>query len=271
MLQLKLKTNLTIHIEVAEISPQRLQSISLVEIQKESIWVGNQTAELGDFFSVSGDPSDRHHVWTGDLSKVSAIGHQMQVGWIQIDGDVGNHLGSRMSGGTIHVSGDAASYLGCEMTGGLIHIKGNVGSHIGSAYDGGVAGQNGGAILIEGSAGNCVGESMRRGLIAVGGDVGNCCGLTMRAGTIVVHGRTGKNLATEMTRGTIILAAQDREIQMPNGFVPAGVHPMPVIGLLNRHIMELGHSKMISDRPCQLWHGDMLRGGRGELLIFGNG
>lgn len=268
MLKLQLKklppVQYSAMIEVFQIVPQRLASMNNDQIEKLTINVGNQTAALGDWFSVSGDASDLHHHWTGDLSKVGGIGHGMSEGWIQIDSDVGNHLGSRMSGGTIHVAGSAKNFVGAEMTGGLVHIKGDAGSSAGAAYDGGRSGQNGGAILIEGSAANLVGKSMRRGLIAVGGDVKNCCGLSMKAGTIIVFGETRKNVGLEMTRGTIVLMKPPKQ---PSPFAAAGSHPMPVTRILNRYLSQLGFSKSIPDVNFQVLHGDPLRGSRGEILI----
>ena len=151
------------------------------------------------------------------------------------------------------------------MTDGLIHVKGNAGNFVGAACDAGRSGQNGGAILIEGSAGGRVGSSMRRGLIAIGGDAGNGCGYTMNAGTIVVFGKVQERVGLEMTRGTILL------MQEPTsefaGFIDGGQHPMPVANLIDDYLSETGFSKLIGQRLFRLLHGDMIRGGRGEVLI----
>lgn len=265
MLELILKNLMQTPVEVFQIVPDRMAGMNIDEIRRQQIFVGNQPAELSEVFEVSGDASDLHHVWHGDLSNVGGIGHRMSRGRIQIQGPAGNHTGSRMTGGVIQVAADTGNHTGAEMTGGLIHVHGSAGSSVGAAYDGGQSGQNGGTILIEGSARNLVGKSMRRGLIAIGGDVKNCCGFAMKAGTIIVFGQAQKNLGLEMTRGTLVIGQPSQ--QPGDGFVAAGRHPMIVTRLLNKHLANSGFSRSFGSDIFHVFHGDLLRGGRGELLI----
>ena len=265
MIRLEQKQTSNTLIEVFSIHPSALRDLSLDQVQKQPVFLGNQQVELGEWFSVTGDPSDLHHQWAGDLRNVGGIGFQMDCGWIQVEGSVGNHLGSRMSGGSIQVSGDAGDFTGAEMTGGLIHLRGNSGDSPGAAYDDGQNGQNGGVILIEGSAGNSLGKAMRRGLIAVAGDVQDDCGYSMRAGTIVVLGQVGKHLGAEMIRGSLCLLQEPAE-RYP-GFADGGWQSLTMPRLLNNYLRELGFPHSLEAARWRLLHGDLLCGGRGEVLI----
>ena len=268
MIRLERKLETKTLIEVFSITPSAVSGLSIEQLRQQPVFLGNQPVELGELFSVSGDPADLHHRWTGNLSRVGGIGYQMESGWIQVDGPVGNHLGSRMSGGSIQVSGDAGDFLGAEMTGGLIHVRGNAGHSAGATYDGGQLGQNGGVILVEGSAADLVGSGMRRGVIAVAGDVGDRCGFNMKAGTIVVLGQVGRQLGQEMIRGSICLMQEPKD-PFP-GFAAGGWQVLPVPGLLNVYLKELGFRHAWGAARWQIRHGDLLHGGRGELLIAGS-
>ncbi len=266
MLELKLKKSPRPFLEVTNLTPDKLMSLTVAQIEKLPIIQGNESCLVGDLISVTGDPSDGHQVWSGDLVKVVGIGHEMRSGWIQIEGHCGNHLGSRMLGGTIHVKGNAGDYVGAEMTGGLLHISGDAGNHLGAAYDGGQNGQNGGAILIDGNAGHFVGKGMRRGLIAIGKDAGHQCGFGMKAGTILVCGSCGSDIGQEMIRGTIVL--QQASKSPLAGFQSAGIQPAPILNILAIYLKNLGFGRTLStDNNYELHHGDCLRGSRGELFI----
>ncbi len=264
MLEFELKQNPETILEVFSITPESIQNAKPEDILRQPIRLGNTATEIGEWFSVSGDGSDLHHIWNGDLSRVHGIGYQMSGGRIQVNGDVGNHLGSRMTGGTIHTRGTAGHYTGAEMRGGLIQIQGNVGHGTGSAYDGGRLGQNGGAILVQGSAGQDVGRAMRRGLIGIGGKAQQRCGFTMRAGTIMVCGGVTEQAGLEMVRGTIMLGGTPPPLA--TRFIDAGQHKFPVTNLITRYANQLGFSHIWDTEEWHLYHGDSLCGGRGELL-----
>ena len=254
-------------IEVFQILPDRLRDLSLDQIRRQPVVFGNKEIELGQVFSVSGDPTDMHHVWKGDLSCVGGIGYRLSEGLIRIEGNVGNHVGGRMTHGTIQVAGNVGDYVGAEMTGGLVHVQGDSGNGVGACYDGGQCGIGGGAILINGSAADLVGASMRRGIIAIGGHVKDQCGYSMRAGTIVVFGTAGKNVGLEMKRGTIVL--MNGSHIPPAGFVSGGFHTLSMTRMLGKYLTELGFSKPLETKSFHVLHGDQLQGGRGELLIAG--
>ncbi len=267
MLTFELRHEICEPIEVFGLGPDYLAKLSLETVRQTRVYVANQSVKAADIFHVTGDPADGRQRWAGDLRRVAGIGNEMRSGWIQIESDVAGWLGAQMSDGIIQVAGNVGDHTGCEMTGGIIHVRGNVGSFCGSSLSGADNGQNGGAILVEGNAGDCLGQQMRRGIIAVAGEAGKCCGYLMRAGTILVGGQVGRNAGAEMVRGTIVAGALGKSTL--RGFLSAGVQPMPVIALLRRTVSELGMvpPPIFSTDRFELYHGDLLHGGRGELLV----
>lgn len=256
-----------IPVEVEHITPCKCQGLTLAEIQKLPIFVGNEEVEFGSLFEVRGEPGDEHWTWEGDLSGVHWLGTGMSSGSMVIQGDVGRHLGSQMTGGQITVHGNVSDWLGAELEGGRIQIHGNAGHLVGSAYRGSPVGMTGGWILVHGSAGNEIGHSMRRGLIAVGGDSGDLVGFNMLAGTILVFGSSGIRHGAGMVRGTIGLFGKTAEL-LPT--FRQGCHflpPMmkPIFSKLTSYGFEVPDGLESTD--FWLYHGDLLEGGRGEILI----
>ncbi len=255
-------------LEVEGILPENLLGKSLDEIKQMLIFHGNRRMPLGDFFRVSGDPADECLVWEGNLSRVHWIGAGMTRGTIDVASSTGRHVGSRMRGGSLDVRGDASDWVGGEMLGGLIHVRGNAGHLVGSAYRGSARGMTGGTILIDGQAGNEIGHAMRRGLIAIGGDVGDLVGMNMLAGSIFVFGNGGIRHGAGMRRGTIGLLGNESYSPLPT-FRLACRGPLPILRLVDRTLQQLGFASPLAlgDVAVQLYNGDMLEGGRGELLL----
>jgi formylmethanofuran dehydrogenase subunit C len=166
------------------------------------------------------------------------------------------------------VLGDASDWVGGEMHGGLIHVRGKAGHLVGSAYRGSAKGMTKGTILIGGAAGNEIGHSMRRGLIAVGGDIGDLAGLNMLAGSIVLFGNSGIRHGAGMKRGTIAFLGPTAPPLLPT-FRRACRYRPEVLQLIYRQLRR--HEFRIPDElfTCayDLFNGDFLAGGRGELLI----
>lgn len=266
MLRLELKQQSSVPLEVEGLTPDIAKALSLQEIEKLEIFQGNCRVPLAEFFSISGDPSDEVFQWHGDLSGVHWIGAKMASGRMQIEGHCGRHLGSEMTGGEIHVRGDAGDWVGGEMHGGLIHVRGSAGHLVGGAYRGSAAGMTKGTILIEGDAGNEVGLSLRRGLIAIGGKCGDMAGFNMLAGTILLFGETGIRHGAGMKRGTLgffgpvptLLPTFQRACR----YWPEALRPLAL------ELKRLGFARwkeLLS--PVELYNGDMIEGGRGELLV----
>jgi formylmethanofuran dehydrogenase subunit C len=267
-LHLTLRAKTTIPLEVEGIVPDLLRDKSLAEIEQLEIFEGNVKSRLGDFFTVRGDPTDEIHEWHGDLSGVHWLGTRLQSGKILVEGSVGRHLGSEMRGGEIHVLGDASDWVGGEMHGGLIHVRGKAGHLIGAAYRGSARGMTKGTILIGGDAGNEIGHSMRRGLIAIGGNIGDLAGINMLAGSILLFGDSGIRHGAGMKRGTIAFLGGKAPPILPT-FRRACRFQPTALTLLYRHLrrLDFAFDDSLLTSHCDLYNGDFLAGGRGELLI----
>lgn len=268
-LRLLLKSRSSIPVEVEGVTPEAVRDKPLAEIEKTPIFHGNAKVPLAEFFDVSGDATDGRMEWEGDLSGVHWIGAGMNGGSIHIAGHAGRHLGSEMSGGEIHVDGDAGDWVGGEMHGGLIHVRGRAGHLVGAAYRGSARGMTGGTILIHGTVGNEIGHTMRRGLLAVG-SAGDLAGFNMLAGSILVFGSAGIRHGAGMRRGTIAFLGGERPPVLPSFRFACRYRP-EVIALLLRHLRSLGYPTF-DDAGCggfDLFNGDLIEGGRGELLIRG--
>lgn len=267
-LRLRLTAETTIPIEVEGITPDQLHDKSLSEIERLDIFHGNQKLPLAEMFSVEGDPADMTIEWEGDLSGVHWIGTKMTAGTIRVLGNGGRHIGSEMKGGEIHVDGNAGDWVGGEMRGGLIHVHGRAGHLVGAGYRGSRLGMKGGTILIDGDAGNEVGHTLRRGLIAIGGNVGDLAGFNMLAGSILLFGDTGIRHGAGMKRGTIAFFGNDAPALLPS-FRRACRYSPDFMQIVFRSLRR--SSFQVPDdlfgARFDLYNGDMIEGGRGEILI----
>ena len=266
-LQFTLKAKSSVPLEVEGITPEVTRSLSLAEIEKLVIFQGNQKLPLAEFFSVMGSGEDERHEWQGDLAGVHWLGTKMTSGRIDVQGNIGRHLGSEMSGGEIHVAGDASDWIGAEMHGGLIHVRGRAGHLVGSAYRGSAKGMTKGMILIGGDAGNEIGLSMRRGLIAIGGNAGDLIGMNMLAGTVLAFGASGIRHGAGMKRGTLAFL-QEAPPLLPTFRRSCRYRP-EFLGIVYRQLRQQGFA--VEDdllaSEYDLYCGDLIEGGRGEILI----
>lgn len=267
-LELTYQATTNIPVEVEGLTPDWTRDKSLAEIERFEIFDGNRKTALAEMFAVAGDPTDGRIDWHGDLSGVHWIGAHMTGGEVHVHGRAGRHLGAEMSGGSIAVSGDAGGWVGAEMHGGSIHVRGDAGHLVGAAYRGSAKGMTGGVILVEGSAGNEIGLTMRRGLIAIGGDAGDMTGFNLIAGTVVVLGAAGIRPGAGMRRGTIALLGETPTQLLPT-FRRAGPVRLPMLPLLFRDLLRRGFAPAESwqDQPVDLYHGDLVALGRGEILM----
>jgi len=269
-LRLCLKAASQVPLEVEGITPDAVRGKSLAEIERLEIFQGNLKLPLAEFFSVSGDGNDEIHDWEGDLAGVHWIGAKMAAGRVVIHGSGGRHIGSEMRGGEIHVQGDAGDWLGGEMHGGMIHVRGRAGHLVGSAYRGSSKGMTKGTILVGGDAGNEIGHSMRRGLIAVGGNMGDLAGLNMLAGTILVFGDSGIRHGAGMKRGTLAFLGKAPPL-LPT-FRRACRYRPETLHLIYRELRRLEFRVPDEFFTCDydIYNGDFLEGGRGEILLRAN-
>ena len=253
--------------EVEGVTPDAVAGLSLAEIGRLTVYHGNESCELGEHFELRGDPADQCVQWTGDLSGVHWIGAKMASGRMDVQGDAGRHIGSEMRGGEITVSGNAGGWVGAEMRGGRICVDGNAGHLVGAAYRGTARGMRGGEIYIRGDAGNEIGHTLRRGLIVIGGRAGDLIGFNMLAGTIALLGEVGIRHGAGMRRGTLVFAG-DRPGLLPT-FRSACRYQPPFLPLLWKKLDAAGLpvDAAMAQADWQLHHGDMVEGGRGEVLI----
>lgn len=267
-LRLTLRQTTPLPIEVEGITPGAIRGQSTAQIERLEILHGNTRLPLAEFFTVTGNGDDETIEWEGDLSGVHWIGAKMHSGRIQVLGSAGRHVGSKLRGGEIHIEGNAGDWLGGEMHGGLIHVHGSVANWVGAAYPGSPRGMTRGTILVDGDAGNEIGHAMRRGLIAVGGKAGDLAGFNMLAGTILLFGRSGVRHGAGMKRGTIALLGDRRPSLLPTfrhacRFQPTALRLLAAS--LKRHGFQAPLDRL--QNSCELYNGDLLAGGRGELLI----
>lgn len=264
---LELEQSTTIPLELEGITPDAVRELDNVEIEKLEIFEGNQKSQLGDFFRVTGNAGDGEMRLIGDLAGVHWIGAKMKDGHITIEGDVGRHVGSEMAGGRIDVHGEASDWVGAEMKDGLIHVRGRAGHLVGAAYRGSAVGMRGGTILVDGDAGNEIGHTMRRGLIAIGGSIGDLAGFNMLAGTILVGNAMGIRHGAGMHRGTLVFLSDQPPELLPT-FTFGGRQQPIVLTLLSRELRQLGFEYAGGlQNEFDLYHGDQLEGGRGEILV----
>ena len=257
-----------IPVEIEGFTPNAVGGMTLAEIRQITIFHGNQKVPLGEMFQVEGDPSDLRWNLHGNLSGVHWIGAHMTEGAIHVHGPAGRHLGSEMSGGTITVDGDAGDWVGGEMQGGLIQVHGRAGHLVGAAYRGSRVGMRGGTILIDGDAGNEVGHTMRRGWITIGGDCQDMVAFNMLAGTVCVFGQCGIRPGAGMRRGTLGLFGTARPELLPTFRYACRYHPL-VLRLMWKRLTKLGMQTdhQVISSELELYQGDLLDGGRGEVLL----
>ena len=154
------------------------------------------------------------------------------------------------------------------MKGGLIHVHGNAGHQVGAAYRGSERGMNRGTIIVDGDAGNEIGLTMRRGLIVIGGNAGDLIGFNMLAGTIMVFGSSGIRHGAGMRRGTIVFMGDDQPQLLPS-FRQAVKYQPEFMRVVLRKLVKNGFvvPEETLNASYNLYHGDMIDGGRGEILL----
>jgi formylmethanofuran dehydrogenase subunit C len=266
-LELIYRGDTSIPVEAEGITPDAVAGRSPSEISRSEIYCGNRKLPLGEMFAVSGHAGDGVMRWKGDLSGVHRIGAGMKGGTIHIAGSAGRHVGSEMQAGEIVVDGDAGDWLGGEMHGGSIHVEGSAGHLVGAAYRGSPRGMTGGTILIRGDAGNEIGHTMRRGLIAVGGRAGDLAGFSMRAGSILLFGENGMRYGAGMRRGTIALLGESPIGLLPSFRFACRYRP-EILALVFAQLrqQQFPVSDDVLGARFDLYHGDLIEGGRGEIL-----
>ena len=265
MMRFEVKDELPVRVSAAGLIPERLSGLSVGDIERLPLSLGNRRERVGDWFRVQiGDPT--RVVFEGRCGRLDHIGADMNSGTVTVEGDAGAYLGLGMRGGEIAVAGAAGYGAATDMRGGVIRIRGSAGDAVGGSVAGAAAGMRGGAVLIAGNAGAQVGQRLKRGLIVVSGDVGPLCGAEMIAGTVVTGGTVGANPGVAMRRGTII--ALGRAAMIGPTFADCGVHDLVILKLLARHLVAAGAGSLASRFvPFRRWAGDAAVAGKGEILV----
>lgn len=274
-LTFRLKNQFSVPLEAECLTPDRLASLTLSEVERLEVQYGNAKAALAEFFEVREEPGDQFILIEGDCSRVKMIGARMTRGRILIHGNAGMHLGAEMAGGRIEVYGNAGDWAGAEMRAGRIHIHGDAGHLTGGAYRGSRAGMRGGVILVEGNAKNEIGCSMRRGLIAVHGDTGDYPGVSMHAGNILIFGLPGIRAGAGMRRGTIAVFGEipgdpKRTLELLPTFRLDCTYRPPFVALYLQKLRSWKFPVPDSARhgSYRRYSGDLVETGKGEILVW---
>jgi formylmethanofuran dehydrogenase subunit C len=272
-LTLRWKDATALPVEAETLCPERLAGLSVADIARQRLPLGNTSVELRDLFAIDGDLNDEHVIFEGNLRPVRGIGAGMTSGRLTVRGDVGPRLGLGMSGGELTVEGSAGVWAGAEMTGGTLRISGDAGDGLGSALPGSRIGMRDGVILVGGSVGDETGLSMRRGLIAVGGRAGIGLGRAMVAGSIFAFGPVGSLAGMGMKRGTLALFGLERpdDPDLLPTFAPAGRDRSPFLTIYLRQLRAWGFAvpDAVFSGTVSRYNGDRADGGQGEVLVWG--
>lgn len=263
MLTLASQLTDTLPVDATGFRPDAMQDASLDDVRRYPLLLGNRSVQAGELFAISGHPGDAHWRLEGDAHAVHRLGDGMSAGRIETAQTIGRHAGAGMRGGELSIGGSAGDWLGAEMRGGAIVVAGDAGARVGGAYHGDKLGMRGGVIHVRGAAGDELGAAMRRGMIIVEGDSGRLAGYGMRAGTILVFGTCGPLAGAGMVRGSIALFGE--RLDLPPTFRRACRVSPTWLGVMRQQLGVQTAGKIPAE--VELYHGDLLTGGRGEILL----
>ena len=252
-------------IDLSGITPDRLTQLGLDAVNRLPIRADERPAELGELFAISGSAADGVLECQGDFSRVHHVGAGLVAGTVRVSGSIGRHAAEGMRGGRLEVAGDAGDWLAAELHGGEVFVGGDAGDNLAGAMPGSDHGMRGGLVVIVGGAGHLAAARMRRGIVAVGGDCGDAAGFEMRAGTLVVAGRFGRHPGLGLRRGSLVALADRPDV--PATFRRGRAWAPPYLPLVLKGLDAAGF-RFVCPLPgrWRQWHGDVLAGGRGEIL-----
>lgn len=263
--RLILRAPLEARADLSAITPANLAGLDAGEAGGLLVPYGADRVALGDLFEVRSETTDALLI-AGD-PRLDFVGARLDAGEILVEGPVGAFAGAGMTGGCLRITGDAGEALAAGLEGGSIEVSGSVGARLGCARSGERAGMRGGMVQVFGDAGPHACERLRGGIVLVAGDVGANAAFDLVAGTLAVAGRLGPGAGRGMRRGTLILA-QEPEAPAP-GFVDNGAHDLVMLALLSRRVPQLAalFGGTLSGHVTRRV-GDLLSGGRGEMLVL---
>lgn len=259
-------------VDASPLCADRLAVLDENAVARLELLAGAERVPLGDLFRVRrlaehGTP----RLEIEGSPHLLRLAAGMEAGRVDVDGDAGGLLGEGLRGGEIHVRGDAGPLAGASARGGVISITGSAGDRLGGPSPGAKHGLAGAEIIVAKDAGEEAGLRMRRGLIAVGGEVGRLPAHHGLAGTLLVA-RGPLELAGLGMRRTSIVSL-DREAYPESlrtaNFVESGAAQPIILRVLYARLRALG---VDLDTACDfasyhLFSGDILEGGRGEILV----
>lgn len=254
-------------IDLDGIVPDRVNHLRPAGIARLTVTADGRRTCVGELFRIEGDAADGVIEFHGDCSRIHRVGAAMRAGTIVVAGPVGRHAGEGMAGGSLTVRGDAGDWLAAGMTGGTVLVTGRAGDNAAAALPGDRVGMRGGVVVIRGDCGCLAGARMRRGLLGIGGSCGEAAAFELRAGTVVVVGAVGRGSGMGMCRGSLIAVSSRPPI--PATFAKGSAWSPAFVPLLADRLAKAGLSLATPGRlrgPWRQWHGDLLAGGRGEIL-----
>ncbi|MEM4575877.1 MAG: formylmethanofuran dehydrogenase subunit C [Candidatus Nezhaarchaeales archaeon] len=214
ILNLTLSKDPIVPVEVETVTPDKVAGLTLNEVAKITLWVGNRQLRVGEVFQLEGEvgskPDEVKIVFKGFTNRLRRVGEKMSCGEIEVLGGVGPYAGRKMKGGKLVIKGSTGACLGAKMYDGIIEVFGSAGDRVGGAYRGELPakGMKGGTIIIHGDAGAEVGLGMRGGTIVVDGSCDIMPGLDMSGGTILVKGSCAGKAGARMTGGRIVIVGR---------------------------------------------------------------
>jgi formylmethanofuran dehydrogenase subunit C len=254
-------------IDLQGIVPDRVSQLEVPAIERLAIRADGRSCALADLFRVEGDPGDGVIECRGDFSRVHRLAAAMSRGHIKVLGDVGRHAAAGMSGGRLDVAGHAGDFLAAELAGGEVHVAGTAGDNAAAALAGSPVGMRGGIVVVAGAVGCLAGARMRRGILAIGAGCGAAPAFEMRAGTVIVAGAVAGQPGLGMRRGSLVMLGPLAEL--PTTFHRGAAWRPAFLPLLLARLHRAGFSQAAAAPrgPWRQWHGDMLAGGGGEILV----
>lgn len=252
-------------IDVRGVCRAAFAGLSRRDFERTTIHVGATTCALAEMFRVTGSADDRLVEWHGELSRVDYLGYRLESGEVRVESAAGDFLGSQMTGGLVLVRGQAGCFVGQGMRGGQITVFGQVGDYAGGASAVSAYGMAGGKVLVHGRAGANAGYRMRRGLLAVTEGAGDFAARQMLAGTIFLGAGCGRLPGAGMKRGTLLLPGTCLD-RLPATFVRACQLRPVAIQLVMGSLRRSGFPCPERLDDCEMYLGDQLEGGRGEVF-----
>ncbi|MGB4812371.1 MAG: formylmethanofuran dehydrogenase subunit C [Methylophilaceae bacterium] len=141
----------------SQLTPNLLANLTIEQIKNLKLTQSNNGPTVADFFDVAGDDSQNIQFKKSTV-QLDFIGHKMNKGTINIEGNAGDFLGSQMQNGTIICHGNTGDRLADQMRRGLILVDGNAGEYCASRMIAGTIG-------VYGEVAQYIGYGMKRGTI----------------------------------------------------------------------------------------------------------